>query len=200
MLTRLEHKSGFDRWLERTKIGVEILAIIIGGSWAYFHFRKTEEPGLAQNFKIESTLEWIDTGQKDICWANMSLHIENISKSPSWVRKVRREAWYFQVPTTQKQPIEALDVSKLAKQGFSSDELIEGPLIFSYPPSAVIQQEFGWSVKRLPHSYVVFKISLFEKPTDSNPMEYHYTFGPTCGADPEPVEATDVKTPKRRKT
>ena len=148
---------------------------------------------------MESTLDWFDTGQKDICWANMSLHIENISKSTSSVGKVRREAWYFQAPTTQTQSIESLDVSKLVKKDYSTDEQTEGPLIFPYPPSAVIQEEFGWSIKRVPHSYVVFKISLFKEPTDSNPMDYHYIFGPTCGADPESLEPTAVKAPKKRK-
>jgi hypothetical protein len=175
-------KSRFKTVLDSLRTIVEIVAIAVAGWWAWEHFERTEAPALRNNLKIEASLKWFDAARSDYCWGQVTLGIENASKSSVEIGKVVREAWHFKLPETQKS-IEALDVSQLPKEGFTTLTVQDGPGTWSFAPNASVKQEFSWNVKRNPGYYTLFKVRFFERSSDGsvgNEIASHYIFGPTC--------------------
>ncbi|HKO62816.1 MAG TPA: hypothetical protein VJV03_16750, partial [Pyrinomonadaceae bacterium] len=98
-------QSRFEILRDSLRTIVEVVALIVAGWWAWEHFLRTEAPGLRNNLKIESSLKWFDSKSAGYCWGQVTLGIENASKSSVEIGTVTREAWYFSLPVGQEKDI-----------------------------------------------------------------------------------------------
>ena len=172
-------KSRFKTVLDSLRTIVEIVALVIAGWWAWEHFERTEAPALRNNLKFEASLKWFDAERDGYCWGQVTLGIENASKSSVEIGSVIREAWNFKLPANEQKDVEAIDVSQLPREDFTTLTVKDGPGNWSFAPNASVKQEFSWNVKKKPGYYTLFKLRFFER-SAGNEIASYYIFGPTC--------------------
>jgi hypothetical protein len=74
-------KKPFDVWLGRGSTIFNIVAVLVGGWWAYHHFGDFEEPELQHTARLNGSVDWQERSKSDcIGWFNMKF--ENIGNQP----------------------------------------------------------------------------------------------------------------------
>jgi len=179
----MPEKTKFERTVDVIRSLVEILAICIGGYWTYTTFIRTEEPGLRHNLRMDSVLSWDEIGMGSPCLANLSLDLENKSKSVLVVSKVRRRAWF--VPRPERFKGIAYFDPLLIQLGDPDDDetYTDGPFVQTYAPGASAHYSLTWFVENKPDTYSLFRFEVFENEHDEEPSDFHYDWGSTCGSD-----------------
>src|ERR1700743_377049 len=81
--------------IEPIKNIAEIIAILIGGTWAVWLFIKKDEPTLAIREKTESTLKWSKPADTNYVHAEFYVTLENTGTSVFSVDRARLRGWYF---------------------------------------------------------------------------------------------------------
>src|SRR5258708_6411720 len=77
--TNMKKSRAVQKWIEAAKNIAEIVALIVGGWWAYSRFFATEAPSLEERGALESTLGWSQE-EPDRCIATLGITIKNIGK------------------------------------------------------------------------------------------------------------------------
>lgn len=192
------------RWPKRLKAqiatvnqAVQILAIVLAGAWAWYHFKVTEAPTHGQNFLTEPEIEWQDAPQASHCYAVFSARFDNLSRSRIPIERVRRRFWIVPQPTTADN---VTFISMGEPQGAPVDSLsyTRGPFVQEYAPGAKVAYDLTWLVKRQPGIAVV-RVDLFEKATDSVPAEWTYVWDDVCEGRMAPAGSVSDGQPSVRR-
>lgn len=172
--------SILERWVALLVQIAQILALIIGGWWAYSRFIQTEEPAQRQNFAMEQKMEWTATPVDSTCYGTLTVHIENISRAEVSIRKAIRRAWLLPLPDFSKQ-IAYVDPETLENTPpVDSASYTEGPFIQDYAPGAKVQYDLVWTLQRSP-GIALFRIDLFQDVNDVEPIDWIYDWDEICG-------------------
>lgn len=108
-----DEKDRSFRILEKTKIIVEILAILVAGYWTYLKFIRTEAPLFETNASIDRDLSPAeDRGGSCLRFFNVTL--ENTGKSAFTVERVVTRVWKF--PLQEDKAVEFVDLDRIEAQ------------------------------------------------------------------------------------
>lgn len=188
-------------WSERVKNYVEILAILVGGSWALFTFVIKEEPGLALRRKGTSTIEWSSAHTKGYSKANFGATLENTGTSIFHIQKVHFQAWLCDDPSPARgENAKYLDAKQFQAQGkiffdtiyeYKGDADLANPgkpFIGRYNEGAVWNEHFEFLVKNDSNKVVLFYVTFYESGHPAEPFEWtnqwDYVGGTDSGAHP----------------
>jgi hypothetical protein len=185
--------SAILRWAKKVLTGVaqikplvEVVAILVGGWWAYTTFIKTQEPGLKENFRIESTLFFFASTDDKPCIAEDHFTVTNLSKSTVAIRKVWRRAWFVERPNPGSgiihfdpmakalgaPPIKPIDDHWYEKEG--------DPFVQTYPPGASSDYALNWLVEKRPDTYVLVRLDFFADTEAKDLLDFKYDWEPAC--------------------
>jgi len=174
--------AGLGKWVSLANQLVQILALIVGGVWAYTRFIRTEEPAQRQNFTTEQEMKWADAPGPSACYAILGVTFQNISRSEVPIEKVIRRAWVLPLPSFDG-PMAYIDPERLANvPATDSTSYTDGPFVQTYPPQAKVREELVWMLRRAP-GLAVFRIDLFADSTDTEPTDWIYDWDEVCGGE-----------------
>jgi hypothetical protein len=157
----------FFRWLgqhdEKVLRWVQVMAIIIGGTWALFHFSQTERPTLERHAGTSAVLSWHPLPTQDACEAALRVEIKNNGRKSFDVSKIILRVWT--IPVTRETP----DTWKLLSFAIPGDvkpivfeKGTEQPqastLITHYPPGLSTDATFRFAFKRQPYTRAVLQV------------------------------------------
>ncbi|HEV7594126.1 MAG TPA: hypothetical protein VGO33_03935 [Gemmatimonadaceae bacterium] len=164
----------------------QIVAIAVGGWWAYSKFIQTEAPAQKQNFSTDQKMEWLPSPNDSACYGILSVTFENISRSDVTIRKVVQRAWLLPLPPYDR-AISYINPDSLAV-GPASDSIsyTTGPFVQEYPPEARVRYDLAWTLRRKP-GIALFRVDLFANATDKEPIDWVYDWDEICG-DSGPAE------------
>lgn len=172
--------AAVERWLTLSKQVIEIVALCVGGWWAYAKFIRTEAPAQQRNFVSEQRMEWADSPQPSVCYAMLGITLQNVSRSEVHISKVMQRAWLLPLPRFDR-PIAYVDPDSLAKaRPADSVSYTSGSFIQDYPPLAKVQYDLVWTLRRTP-GIALFRIDLFADSTDAEPTDWVYDWDEICG-------------------
>ncbi len=188
--------------IERIKYIVEILAIIIGGWWAWKNFSKVTEPTLAIRGKTESTLKWEKPAGQDYIHADFYVTMENTGTSIFKIHKVKLRGWFFDEaqPTSMDTPIYR-DVNQIisghtpfldttyVKQKVNDPKLTGPPFLGNYMQNSVWAENFEFvMLKPQTKRLVLFLIQFYNHKRDSTAFDWTYHWGYVGGLDSSEIK------------
>jgi hypothetical protein len=104
--------------IDLLKNAVEIVAISVGGIWAYDKFIASEEPGLRVHAKREAALtSWRDP--RGICHARLSVSLENIGITPFKLDSVDIEVYPFSAEPVSGSQVRKIDHNTFKREGIT---------------------------------------------------------------------------------
>jgi hypothetical protein len=171
-----------ERWVSVIKQGVEVLAILVAGWWAYTRFIQTEVPAQRRNFVTEQKIEWAASPHPSACYAILSVSFQNISKAEVRIEKVIQRAWLLPLPSLDD-PIAYVDPEQLDNApATDSISYADGPFVQDYPPQARAFYDLVWTIRRTP-GIALFRVDLFVDSADREPTDWIYEWDEICGDD-----------------
>jgi hypothetical protein len=199
---------------ERVKIIVEILAVLIGGWWAYDNFTKVTEPTLASRVKAESTLKWAKSTEPNYVNAEFYVTLENMGTSRFSIEKARLRGWIFADSCpSPKEVIKYRDVNgiisgncpifcktfikpctKGKEENDPDDNLVRPPFLGEYVENSVWSDNFEFTMKRNPTQHVLFLMEFYTNKNDKTPFEWTYHWTYIGGEDSSTTTPVDSKT------
>jgi hypothetical protein len=191
--------------IERIKYIVEIVAILVGGWWAYNTFSKVTEPTLAIHGKTESTLDWEKPANKNYIHAEFYASLENTGTSSFTIKKARLRGWIFDdTPPAAGMIAKFRDVNQIAmcRQPFfdttftkrtGSNMVVGPPFLGVYVQNSLWTDNFEFvMMKSNLNRLVLFLMEYYQDVDDTIAYDYTYHWGYVGGLD-----NCDAKGPKK---
>jgi hypothetical protein len=154
-------------YVKMFKAGLEILAILVAGTWAWFVFREDTAPSLEKLAEFGSTLDWSNYTTTS-CDMEYTVSFKNLSKHRVKVAKSRVRAWYMTKPET---PAEATPVVYLAPlESLDGDAIFDSDkdkhpnfnrLTGNYGPAEGDTEGFTFFVKQAPGKRILLLTELW---------------------------------------
>jgi hypothetical protein len=176
---------GIWRGIERAKLVIEGLAIIVAGLWALKLYRETEWPAQEKRPSIQSDLQWTNKSA-DNCIAEYTATFKNVGKTSIDLDRVQLHVWSVrrQAPT---QDVEYFDPQEVMKNKSVLDRtLTNNEFASHYPPDVGDTVTSNVFVKRNPGQVVLFKYGFKQKDFKEDSW-IDYRWGYAC--DEPSVEA-----------
>jgi hypothetical protein len=189
-------QSSRAKWKERVEIVkaiVEIVAIVLAGMWAYYTFGLKDAPALEKRIKLESELAWNGAKGTETCEAEHKVNFENIGSVPIDIAKIRIRAWLFpSIALKRNEQARYLDVNSVLAHTFpffskeydgsnKTASVLWAPLLDHYPPGTAWKQSFQFVMKRVPDTWALYLVDIYEKGHEDKPFDSTYQWGPVCG-------------------
>ena len=179
------------RLVERAKMVLEILAIIIAGLWAITLYLNYDAPSNVTRADLQGDLKWYPRS-KEVCEAEYEVEFKNIGRIPIDIGRVQLSVF----------PMDRLDHLPEGKkvglidpmQAISGPPFIQAPtdrMNAMYSPDERDVEGFSFIVKRAPGTLILFQVEVWKKEDGavSNAKPWRdFRWDWVCGENPETQE------------
>lgn len=153
---------------------VEVIAIIFAAVWTFYIFGLKDKPGLEFRANIASELIWNEVSGTEICEAEFKVIFQNIGVTTFNISKVYVYGWEFpEIMLESTEFFKYLDVNIIRREvptffdkTYDNRSIQEDiswvPFIGDYSPGATWQHSFQFVIKRLPKTWVLFMLRVFD--------------------------------------
>ena len=153
------HTDSVTKWLQ-------ILALILAGGWAYFHFRKVEGPTLETRLAIGQDLR-SEILKSDSCLVTFGTRIQNVGVASVYVAKVQVRIWSTPLPTPSSEKLTYFDLNKIEQTNpIEAPRVLEGSnLLGHYPPGTERDETNHWTMPpqtRQARQVYIFRMDAFD--------------------------------------
>jgi hypothetical protein len=161
----------FQTWVDTLSKIAQIVAVVVGGIWAWSIFQRTTAPGLESKLSVQSRLTWNDTSDRNVCEAVLHVSAKNdgqrafdIDSGNPQVALEARTADLGTLPrpgrTGNPVPIESALRGKWVQLRVDEPIVFKRDLAGHYPPGFLNESEATFLFARLPHRRIEFYLSL----------------------------------------
>lgn len=181
-------------WLliDRVKVILEILAILLAGVWAITLYWYYDAPSNVPRADLNGSLSW-SKHSKDVCEAEYIAEFKNIGRVSVEVGRARLSA--FPMPRLDELPADRVIKLIDPENAISGPPLIQEEtkrLNKNYRPDERDEEGFTFIVKRSRGSLMLFKLDVWDKAhsedVNAKPTWRDFRWDWVCGENPEAQE------------
>jgi hypothetical protein len=176
----------------KIKDWVQIVAILLGGIWAYYVWHNRDWPSLATRQKSESKVTWAHR-QNDTIHAEYLVTMTNGGSKAFTIARAHLRVWTLDKSTAFKKDSGFLDANRFIRSGgkpicdtnFTAahvTDTLDAPFCQEYDPGAIWFDNFDFPMKLKTNQMVLFLVQFYKK-GETKPFDWTYYWDP-IGGDP----------------
>ncbi|MEI6542010.1 MAG: hypothetical protein WCL60_00710 [Methylococcales bacterium] len=151
---------------------MEIIAIILGGVWAFYHFSATEFAGLEPNVVVDTDFKWGKAIENNYCYGVLKLQISNAEDSRSTFKIVESKLQVFEIDSDELKKNLFVDIkditngippiyNKTFQKCNVNDESCDTDFIGTYGPGKKRFEDFVFHFRRDDKGHKKIIIAIF---------------------------------------